>query len=248
LNYFQVRDIVREHVGRDRLAEHSLNWCMERGLREIEKTGNYYWMEATKTFSLVVDQGDYSVYTSASGGLNIPNFKDSRILLMSDQTLSSPGWDEVPGPEQIESVKPQFQDDDEGEPQVWTKKEGNTDVTLQVWPPNPNKTYSMELHYYQWTSLPTDVTSDDHEVLMRWPEALIYLAVEQGMILATKDLQAGAFWRSLFSNPNPTTEDELKQITRYHVARAKASRTDFAPIPGALGPRTRWRRSGEIWL
>lgn len=256
MKLYQVRDVVREQVGgADALSEASLTWCIERGLREIEKAGNFYWMEAVKSFSLVVDQQDYSIYTSTSGGLNIPAYKDARILFASDQTLSNPDWDEIIGPEQIEEVKLEFADTDEGQPVVWTQKETGggigvtVDSTLSVWPPNPDKTYSMELHYFQWTSLPTDVTTDTHEVLLRWPEALIYLATEQGMILKTKDLQAGAFWQSLFQSNDPRATTELKRIQRYNIDRQHATRIELRPkIGGLLSRRARWRRSREIWL
>lgn len=246
MNLYQVRDIVREQVGgADALSELALTWAVERGLREIEKTGNFYWMEAVKAFSLVVNQGDYSIYTSTSGGLNIPNFKDTRILFYSDQTLAHPTWKEVEGPKTIEEIKTLFADDDFGAPRYFSVKEGNTDATLQIWPPDPDKTYSMELHHYQWTSLPTDVTSDDHEVLMRWPEALIYLGTEQGLILRTKDINAGGFWRSLYKNPNRQVDDEFKKISRYNLERQHATRITLRPWQGTaantrLG-RFNWR-------
>lgn len=251
MEYYKVRDVVREHIGgADAISEASLTWAIERGLREIEKQGNFYWMEAVKSFSLVIDQGDYSIYTSTSGGLNIPNYKDARILFVSDQTLTNPDWCEVYGPENIEEVKLEFADTDDGEPVVWTVKEGNTDVTMQIWPPNPDKTYTCELHYYQWTTLPTDISTDDHEVLMRWPEALIYLAVEQGLILKTKDLSAGQFWHNLFDDAkNPRTNSELNKIKRFHQDRQHSSRTELHPKTGGLlSRRSRWRRNREVWL
>lgn len=252
----EVRDIVRENVGRDRLSEPVLDWCLQRGLRELEKTDNFYWMEAPKkTFSLVVNQQDYSIYTATASGLNIPNYKDSRILFVSDQTLTHPEWDEVAGPETIEEVKLEFADDDNGQPVVWTQSDvgggqGITlDSTMSVWPPKPDKTYTMELHYYQWTSLPTDVATDTHEVLKRWPEALIYLATEQAMILATKDLATGAFWRSLFDNPNPRMNSELRKIKHYNLLRQHATRMTLTPRSGSMvSRRGRWRRNREIWV
>ncbi len=50
MNVAQVRDVVRENVGRDKASEHMLTWALDEGLREIEKTGNYYWMRAVKTW------------------------------------------------------------------------------------------------------------------------------------------------------------------------------------------------------
>ena len=256
MKHYEVRDVVREQVGRDRLSDPMLDWCVARGLRELEKCDNWYWMEAVKSFSLVIDQGDYSIYTSTSSGLNIPNYKDSRILFVSDQTQTNPTWDEVWGPETIEEVKLAFADTDEGMPVVWTQKETGggsgitVDSTMQVWPPNPDKTYSMELHYYQWTSLPTDITAETHEVLLRWPEALIYLATEQAMIVATKDLNAGMFWRSLFRNPDPRKKTgEYDKIVRYNAQRQHATRMEIHPRSSGNAQRGGvWRRNREVWV
>lgn len=243
MELYKVRDIVREQVGgADALSEASLTWAVERGLREIEKTGNFYWMENFVDFTLTIDQGEYSIYTSASNGLNLPNWKDSRILLTMDATLTHPFWDEVEGPKIVEDYIPRYATDDQGQPKFWYKDEGNTDVVLKLLPPDPDKAYAMRWYYWNWTSLPTDVSSDDHEVLMRWPEALIYMATEQGMILKTKDLQAGSFWRSLYKNPSRTIDDEYKKIQRYNDARSHSTKIVLAPRHGvAARSRDRFR-------
>lgn len=251
MEYYKVRDVVREHIGgADAISEASLTWACERALREIEKTGNFYWMEAKKNWSIVVNQQAYSVYTSTSGGLNIPNFKDPRVLLVSDQTLSNPDWDEVYGPENIEDVHLEFADTSTGMPVVYTAEEGNTDITLNIWPPLPDKTYSMRLFYYQWTSLPTDLSAATHEVLARWPEALIYLAVEQGLIMKTKQLDAGQAWRRLFDDPaQPRANTELNKIKRFNQDRQKSTRNEWRPKTGGLATRRgNWRRGREIWI
>lgn len=243
MELYKVRDMVRENVGSaDALSELSLTWCVERGLREIEKTNNWYWMEAIKTWSLVINQGSYSVYTATTNGLLLPNWKDSRILLVQDATLTHPFWDEVEGPKIAEDFVPRYATDDQGIPKFFYKDEGNTDVTLNLLPPDPDKTYSMKWYYWQWTSLPTDPTAETHEVLKRWPEALIYLATEQAMILRTKDLGAGKFWRQLYKNDNRLIDDEYKKIQRYNEARSHATKIVLAPRGGtAARHRDRFR-------
>jgi hypothetical protein len=165
--------------------------------------------------------------------LLLPDWKDSRILLVQDSTLAHPFWDEVEGPKIAENFVPRYATDDTGMPRYWYKDEANTDVTLKLLPPDPDKAYDMRWYYWNWTSLPTDVSSDDHEVLMRWPEALIYLATEQGLIIKTKDIQAGAFWRSLYKNPSRTIDDEYKKINRYNDARSHSTKIVLAPRSGA---------------
>lgn len=253
MKLFEVRDIVRENVGRDKITEVYLKWSLDQGLREIEKTGNYYWMRATKTWNCVVSQQAYSIYTSASSGLNIPAFKDVRILLTQDQTLPNPDWDEVFGPEDMEAAGLEFADTDTGMPVSFAIDESTTTGTQElssnilVYPPLPDKIYNMRLHYYQWTALPTDITSEAHEVLKRWSEALIYLATEAAVVGLTKDPQFGVYWRQKFSNKQDG--GELVKIRRYNLERAQDSRVELRPARGGLmARRQRWRRNREIWL
>ena len=253
----EVRDIVRESVGRDKASEHFLLWGLTQGLREIEKAGNFYWMRAVKTWSCVVDQQGYSITTSASSGLNIPNHKDNRILLISDQTLTNPDWDEVFGPIDMEDAGLSFADTDEGMPVIYSIDEdtttgsitdlagSSTPTKILLYPPKPDKTYSMRLHYYQWTSLPTDLTLETHEVLKRWPEALIYTATEAIMVNLTKDPAAGVYWRAKFTNKQ--NGGELRRIQRYNRERAQDSRMELRPLRGGLMARSR-RRGREVWL
>ncbi len=254
----QVKDIVRENVGRDKASAHLLDWSLDVGLREIEKTGNYYWMRAVKTWSAIVNQQAYSITTATSGGLNIPNYKDTRILLVSDQTLSNPDWDEVFGPIDMEDIGLQFADTDTGMPVAWSLDESTTTATLEdpataatspsilLYPPEPDKTYSLRLHYFQWTSLPTSTPSAAHEVLLRWPEALIYLATEALLTSITKDPQFAAVWRQKVMNKQ---DGELQKIIRYNRTRQQDSRVEFRPFRGGLmHRRMKWRRSREIWM
>lgn len=255
MNIAEVRDIVRENVGRDKASEHLLKWALDQGLREIEKRGNYYWMRAVKTWSAVVNQQAYSVTTSSSGGLNLPNFKDTRILLASDQTLPNPSWDEVAGPIDMEDAGIAFADTDQGFPQAWGLSESTTTAAspdplsstqLLLYPPKPDKTYSLRLHYYQWTSLPTATTSSAHEVLVRWPEALIYLATEAALQSITKDPQYGRIWRDKFEDPK---SGEWQKIVRYDRDRQMDSRVELRPWRGPLvNHQRRWSRNRELWL
>ena len=261
MELYKVRDIVRENVGRDKLAYHMLNYALDAGLRRIEKAGNFYWMRAVKTWSAVVNQQAYPITTSASGGLNIPNFKDSRILLVSDQTLTNPDWDEVFGPIDMEEAGLEFADTDTGMPVVYSIDEdtvtgtlvdptGSTVPQILLYPPEPDKTYSLRLHYFQWTSLPTDVTTDNHEVLVRWPEALIFAATGEGILAAMKDPQLAEYWFGRFDNPaNKVDPGELTKIKRYSQDRMMDSRIEMRPMRGGLqSRRNRWRNNREIWI
>ena len=261
MKLYEVRDIVRENVGRDKLAKHMLDYALDQGLRRIEKAANFYWMRAVKTWSCVVNQQAYSITTSTSSGLNLPNFKDERILLVSDQTLTNPDWDEVFGPEDMEDLGLEFADTDTGMPVVHAISESTTTGTLSdlagstsdqilLYPPLPDKTYSMRLHYFQWTSLPTDVTTETHEVLKRWPEALIYAATGEGILAAMKDPQLATYWFNRFDNPtNRMDPGELTKMKRYNQERLQSSRIEMRPQRGGLmSRRNRWRNNREIWI
>lgn len=241
---YKVRDVIREQVGGgDSLSEGTLAWCEEKALREIEKAGNWYWMNSVRVFDTVVNQQDYVLYPT---GLLIPNYKAPRILMTRDPTITDPQWLEVFGPQDVGDLKLAGKDSDTDIPGAWSITEENSSATLSVWPPLPDKTYNMRLYYYQWTSLPADLTSESHEVLKRWPEALIYLATAEGVLLKTKDIQAAAFWRSRFDDPaNPRLDNEMRKIQQYHALRSQASQITPRQA-GNLQPA--WHRSGGTWM
>ncbi len=259
MKLFEIRDIVRENIGRDRATEHVMKYGLDLGLRTIEKESNFYWMRAVKTWSTVINQQAYPVTVSTSGGLNIPAFKDIRILLTSDQTLSNPDWDEVFGPTDMEDIAVEFADTSTGQPVAYSLDESVATQTLEdpqtvatapnllMYPPLPDKTYSMRLHYYQWTALPTATTSEAHEVLRRWPEALIYASCGAIFTSLLKDPQAGQFWLSKLMDPR---QGEMKKIKDYDKARQQDSRVELRPQRGGIPARRRrmWRRGQEIWM
>ncbi len=261
MKLFEVRDIVRENVGRDKISEHLLQYSLSQGLRNIEKTGDYWWMRGTKTWNVIINQQAYNLTTSASGGLNLPNWKKNRVLLTQDGTLTNPDWDEVFGPIDIEEAGLEFADTDNGMPVIYSVDESTITATeedpsattpaqLLVWPNNPDKTYNMRLHYYQWTSLPASTSSEAHEVLKRFPEALIFSATEVGIVTMTKDPTLGVYWHQKLDNPgNHHDPGEMTKIRRLNNERSQDSRTEFRPQRGSLmNRRSRWRRNREIWI
>lgn len=214
MKLFEVRDLVRENVGRDALEEATLDWCVRRALRELEKRDNFYWMEASANFQIYNAQQAYSV--TAGDGLNISDLKDIEAILVSDRTASDPSWCSVDGPELVQSMKTSFTEADSGPPAFWTLS--GDGETLSLWPPAPQQDYLGKVYYWKWTELPSIATSEAHEVLKRWPEALIYLAVEQGMIVSKKDMESANYWRQLFE------QSEYRKITVYQQERKNQKR------------------------
>ena len=256
MKLYEARDIIRENIGRDKAPEHFFKWSMEQGLRELEKLENWYWMEAISDETLVVDRQVYSVTaatsgsiasptSSASGGFSITNYKDAAQVLAQDSTLTDPIWDEVYGPRLQEVLEQQYASTDEGFPEQYSFMENsNGRLDVAFWPPKPDKTYAVRIYHYTWTSLPTDITTDTHEVLLRWPEALIYLSTAAGLEALTKDPQAGAFWRSKFADPQM---GELAKLHRYNFDRTYDNRMELVPYTGGVITRFPQHRSSYSW-
>lgn len=252
MKLYEVRDIVRESIGRDKAAPHFFDWSVEQGLREIEKQDNWYWQEAIASgTSLVVDRQVYSVTaatsgsitsptSSASGGFSITAYKDMRQVLAQDSSLSAPIWDEVYGPRLQEMLEQEYASTDTGFPEQYSLMENSTGrLDVAFWPPKPDKTYAMRLYHYVWTSLPTDPTVDTHEVLQRWPELLIYLATAVGLESLYNDPQRGQTWRARAAK-------ELIDLERYDLDRSWDNRMELVPLTG--GVVTRFPQHTKVYV
>ena len=51
MNLFEVKDVVRDFVGRDNIKPSLMNFAIGSGLREIEKRINAWWMRRNTTFN-----------------------------------------------------------------------------------------------------------------------------------------------------------------------------------------------------
>lgn len=245
MKLYEVRDVVREHVGRDKVTDPVLDWCLGRALRQIEQRDDFYWMQASKLFEVVEGQQAYSIRDD----IFADDYKSANLVLVSDRTADDPSWHEVSGPESIATTKANFSEADEGCPAFWTLREEGDDPTILFWPPVPDQPYRGELHYYAWTALPTSATSDEHEVLRRWPEALIYLATAQGVLVATKDMEASMFWEMQFINPaNQTVSTEYKKIKLYQEQRHTAKRFRNPTSSGATTLASKRAQRQKEWF
>lgn len=221
MKLFQVLDMVREHVGRDKLGDDALRYCVERGLRAIETHANFYWMERSKYFEVNEGQQVYSI----ASDLYIDDYKDTEMILVSDRTADDPEWHEVVGPETIATTKGNFAEGDEGQPAFWSLNEEDEDPSFYLWPPLPDQPYRGFWAGWCWTTLPESTTSEAHEVLRRWPDALIYMATAEGVAITTKDLEAKSFWERQFINPvDQTVLTEYKKIKLYQEQRRSPKR------------------------
>ena len=235
MNLGAIKDIVRDIIGRDVLQGHVLNFALDSGRREIEKTANFYWMRSSKTWSCVVDQGDYSITTSTSNGLNLPNFKD--VLALFSSIPSSNQWQEVLSGE-IFLLEKAYQTDAEGQPRYYVVD----NTTLKLYPPDPDQTYDMKLWHFEWTSNVDDNTESD-ELTNRFPEALIYAACIWGFTQVRKDEGRAQYYRDLLRM-------EIKKIQDLNLDRMLSWRTELIPYKGAMTghPFVNANKSISPWL
>src|SRR3990167_419935 len=112
----KIKDMVRDVVGRDVMQGHVMDFALASARREIEKTANFYWMRSSKTWTCVVNQQNYSITTSTSSGLNLPNFKD--VLVLFSSVPSSNQWREVI-PSDLFRLEEQYQTNAPGQPRFF---------------------------------------------------------------------------------------------------------------------------------
>lgn len=230
-----IKDVVRELVERFNVPNHILTYALDRGRREIEKRGNFYWMSVStpKDWDTIDGQQDYSVTTSGSGGLNLPTFKDARALGSKDTGTNDTAYVEVDMDPPLEELMFTYATDDTGQPEVAILE----NTTLKLYPPDPDQVWNMRLYYWQWTANPT-ANSGTEELTDRWPEALIYgatMAVHE----TKKDLAGALYWQKMM-------EQEIIKIKRHNQDRAWPTRFEIQPRTGPF-LRNRERKSVIIW-
>lgn len=222
----EAKDMVRAGIGHDDISTDMLNFFLASGRRQIEKQGNFYWMESSTTFNLTINQGDYTV---ASSPISVTTLKDIHILMAKDPDDTV--YYEVPWGvrEQLDRV---YGSTDEGAPEVYTMS--GTDI-ISLFPENPDQAYNMKLIYYGWTSNPASNLSDD-ELLKRFPEALIYSSIAYGLNWLTHNTEVAQPWDLQFKM-------EVANIKRHDHRRKQLDQLVLRPARGPYQtrPNTKWR-------
>jgi hypothetical protein len=213
----QLKDLLRDSLGRRDLPTHLCKFFLDSGRRDIEKSHNFYWMRTVKNFNTVAAQGSYSITTGTTNGLNIPDFKDLRILF--EKSSESVAWSPVETKE-FEEAWQIYATDEEGEPEVAVFD----NETLYLFPPVPDAAYNVRLYYWQWTANPTS-NQDTDEVLTRWPELLLYSASAFGTQWLTKNPQLVQPFQAMF-------EREAVKVKRYSDDRLFDDQIDLTPRRG----------------
>lgn len=216
----KIKDMIRDTLGRDVMQGHVMDFALSSGRREIEKTANFYWMRSSKTWSMTVNQGDYSITTSATNGLNLPNFKDIHALFSS--ITGSNQWTEVL-PSDVFYMEQKYQTDAPGQPRHYIVD----NTTLKLYPPEPDQTYPMKMWHFEWTTNP-DNDDESDELTNRFPEALFFAGCVYGFTQVRKDEAKAQYYRDLLKL-------EIKKIQDLNLERMLSWRTDWVPHRGA-GP------------
>lgn len=235
----EIKDTVREHFGRTGWPTAMLDIALGAARRDIEKNSNggYYWMRATKTFSSVVDQQNYSIPLSSSGGLFLPNFKDVRALRVKETTDNI--WTDLSvGEVTQEEADVMFATDDTDIPTLAVID----NVTIKLFP-TPDDVYDFKMFHYEWTTNPTTNTgtTGTDELTARFPEALIYGALVWGAEMFEKSYPDADRWHAKF-------KAEMVQIHRHSIERERQDRVSLVPMSGPFDNRRRTELGRQVWV
>jgi len=217
MTFGEIKDLVRDHIGRTDIPPHQMKYFMDSARRLIEKEQHWYWMEAQDTWSTVVGQAEYAITVTAGGGLNLPAYKDVKTLY--EKTTTSSLWTEVEITD-FQQARPQWSVDDTGEPE----KAVFQNLSIFLFPPLPDAIYDMMMDYWQWTDNPASNNLTD-ELCTRFPELLIYAATMFGTKFLTKNPEEYGPWQTQFA-------EELKRVARFDNDRHGAERINFTPRRG----------------
>lgn len=241
MKLFNIKDIVREHIGRLGLPSEILVLALDGGRREVEKNGNWWWARSTKSWNTTIDTASYPITTSTGVALNLPKFKDIRAI--KTKVSTDKRWAPVEvGQMTLEDTEETYATDEKGTPEVAVVD----NVTLILFP-IPDKAFNMKMWHWEWTSNPT-LNTDTDDLIDRFPEALIYGALIWVYEIYLKDIQGATYWRALLGGSPFGTGGELVKIRRYNLKRDWQDRIDLVPMKGPYS-RTRTRLSNrKIYL
>jgi hypothetical protein len=216
----EVKDVVREHFGRVGLPTTILDISLAEGRKLVEKEANFWWMRDITDFSAGVDQQEYTIGDGED--VDIDNFKDARALQYKLSTAND--WESIElGVMDEEELNELYSEDDEGPPEHAVID----NVTLKLFPANPQFVYDMRLYHYNWTDNPTDNTETD-DLIRNYGMALVYGACLWGYEMQLKDLQAAQYWRNLLLGKG----GEIYKLKRENLKRDWKDRIIMVPHAG----------------
>ena len=220
---WECKDIVRAHFGGTAFPTVQLDHALTQGRRMIETHANFWWMQGEKDFSLTINTGSYSIY---GGVILLPNFKDG--VALSWKEAAGVSYEPVfLGDSTKEELDVLYDTDDIGSPEAAII----VDSTLYIYPPKPDKAYTMRLYRYSWTDNPTQVATAD-DLLNFFPMALVYAALAWGYELELKDLQGAAYWKTLLGGTPFGRGGELAKMKKENFKRGWRDQLTLVPRTG----------------
>jgi len=233
----EIKDVVRQQFGKIGWPTNMIDFALASARRDIEKNseGGYYWMRATKTWNAVATQQSYSITTSASNGLNLPNFKDVRAIRVKESTSTI--WSDVSvGEVTLEEAETMYSTTETTMPALAIID--NTTLTLF---PIPDAAYNFKMWHYEWTTNPTSNTATADELCTRFPEALIYGALVWGADQYNHDSQEADRWAAKL-------REQRALIHRHSLERERQDRITLYPMSGPYDGRRRTSMGRQVWV
>lgn len=275
--YFQVKDIIREHLARTTFPTSMLDESLTNGRQIVEQAGNWWWMKAEADFRIVTRQGVYPINTSGQpvGPVKVRGFPPSTTSSSGSEigVEIQPSFFEVqpidvPGFKDMRMAIIKTPTDLEWSPMDVggvTKEEADLHYAINetgmpeaavidnfnfnVYPPFPDQDYIVRLYYWSWTSNPlSNLATDD--LVDRFPYALIYASLAWAYELELKDMQTASYWRQLLGG-KPTEigyGGEIAKITRHNLKRQRQDKMSITPMYGPYARVRRLRLTQNIWL
>jgi hypothetical protein len=243
MKLYQIKDIVRDHFSRTAFPTVMLDEALAGGRRMIEGEGNWWWMRATATPSLVIAQQSYSILTSTSNGFNKPNFKDVRAAAVKRSTDTE--WTRVDvGEMPLEEAEQNYATDETGETELMI-----VDNETAILFPIPDAAYNFKMWNYEWTANPALNTHTATDALIdRFPDALIYAALIWGYEMELKDFQGAAYWRQLLGGQPFGRGGEISKIRNLNLKRERQDQITLVPMTGPFQRRRQLRTNRNIWI
>jgi hypothetical protein len=275
--YFEVKDIVREHLARTTFPTSMLDAALQNGRQIVETAGNWWWMRAEADWRLVYRQQPYPINTTgqAVGPVTVrafppdtPNISGGVIGTIVVPSNFQVQPIDVPGFKDVRMMIIKLPSDLEWSPLDTggvTKEEADLhyalnetgmpelalidNYTIFMYPPFPDQDYCVRIYYYKWTENPlSNLATDD--LIGHFPYALIYAALTWAYELELKDMEGAGYWRTLLGGKPGEIGygGELAKISRHNLKRMRQDKMSITPMYGPYSRVRRLRLTQNIWL
>jgi len=275
--FYEVKDIVREHLSRTTFPTSMLDAALTNGRQIVEQAGNWWWMRAEADFNTVIRQQVYPINTTGQpvGLVTVRGFPPSTTSASGSTSTTEiqPSFYQVQpidviGFKDIRAAIIKKKTDLEWAPLDTggvTKEECDLHYALNdtgmpnvliidnfniyTYPPMPDTEYIIRLYHWKWTANPlSNLATDD--LIDRFSYALIYAALCWAYELELKDMQTAAYWRQLLGGKPDGIGNggELAKIREHNLKRQRQDKMSLVPMFGPNARVRRLRLTQNIWI